>query len=86
MASAIYLLCALTALTCSMLLLRGYRHGRRSRFLFWSGLCFGLLAVNNVLLFMDRIIFPAVDLSLGRASITILALALLLYGMIFEVR
>lgn len=85
LASAIYLLCALTSLLCSALLLRGYWRGR-ARLLFWSGLCFGLLTLNNVLLFVDRIVLPAFDLSLWRASLTLLALALLLYGMIFEVR
>ena len=44
------------------LLFRGYaRTG--ARLLFWSGLCFVGLSVNNVLLFFDFVVFPTqVDL------------------------
>lgn len=83
MASLIYSLCALTALLCSVLLLRSYiryRHG----LLLWSGLCFVGLLINNILLVLDRIIFPEVDLSSWRLVTASLALAPLLYGLIWE--
>ena len=49
MASVVYALCALTSLACAVLLLRAYRRSW-ARLLFWSGLCFVGLALNNVLL------------------------------------
>lgn len=83
MAPAVYLLCAGTALICCVLLLRGHRRSRAS-LLFWSGLCFGVLALDNVILFIDRVVFPATGLSLERLPVGLIALALLLYGLIWK--
>ncbi len=83
MAAAVYLLCAGTALICCVLLLRGHRRSRAS-LLFWSGLCFGGLALDNVVLFIDRILFPETDLSLERLPVVLVALTLLLYGLIWK--
>jgi hypothetical protein len=81
----VYLLCAATALACCLLLLRGYRHSR-VRLLLWCGLCFLALTVENVILFLDLIIFPEVDLSLLHHSVAGVGVALLLYGLIWEAR
>jgi len=81
MASTIYLLCSGTALLCAVLLLRGWRINR-ARLLFWSGLCFAVLAADNLFLFLDRIIFTSVDLSVWRAPFGLLAVLFLLYGLI----
>lgn len=80
----IYALCALTALACTGLLLRAYRH-TRARLLLWSGLCFAGLTANNVLLILDRVVLPQVDLlpwrlALGLVSIWVLAIALVMEG------
>ena len=83
MATAIYILCALTALSCALLLLRGYR-ASRSRLLLWSGLCFVGLTLNNVLLVLDKIVFPLIDLSTWRRGTALCALLVLLYGLIYE--
>jgi hypothetical protein len=83
MAATIYLLCAITALLCSVLLLRGYRRSRVP-LLFWSGLCFAMFAVDNSLLFLDRIILPTVDLSLLRMFPGPIGICLLLYGLIWK--
>lgn len=83
MAALIYLLCTATALLCAVLLLRGFRRSG-FRLLLWSGLCFSALALDNLLLFLDRIVWPAVDLALWRQPIALVGLALLLYGMIWE--
>ena len=83
MAVAIYLLCAVTASCCAFLLLRGYASSR-SRLLLWSGLCFVGLTLNNVLLVLDKIVFPLVDLSMWRRGIALCALLVLLYGLIYE--
>lgn len=83
MAQAIYTLCALTSLTCLVLLWRSYR-ATGSRLLFWSALCFLLLTVNNVLLVLDKIVFLERDLTLGRLTAALLAVILLLFGLIWE--
>lgn len=83
MASLIYLLCAATALACAWMLLRSYRR-TRYRLLLWSGLCFCGMFLNNVLLVLDRVVFPDMDLSTYRLVAALLALLPLLYGLVWE--
>ena len=83
MAAVIYSLCALTALLCAVLLLLAYARSRY-RLLLWSGLCFVGLTVNNLLLVMDKLIFPFADLSGWRSMVALLAMVVLLYGLIFD--
>ncbi len=84
MAALIYSLCALTSVTCFVLLWRSWRAGG-SRLLFWSAMCFAALSVNNVLLVLDRIVFPVeVDLSTWRLVAALAAVLLLLFGLIWE--
>lgn len=64
MAGLIYGMCALTALLCAWLLLQAWRRSRY-KLLFWSALCFAGLTVNNMLLVVDKLIFPAVDINLA---------------------
>ena len=84
MAEAVYILCALTSLACAVLLLRGYRRSGL-RLLLWSGLCFATLAVSNMVLFADLVVFrEGADLSLWRSSIALVGIATLLYGLIWD--
>lgn len=83
MSALIYTLCSITSLACAVLLLRGYARNHH-RLLFWSGLCFLMLTVSNVLNIFDRFWFPNIDLVPGRFSTALLAVALLLYGLIWE--
>ena len=83
MQSLVYILSFLTSLACSVLLLRGYARGRR-KLLLWSGICFAGLAVSNLLVFLDLVILPNVDLFLARVAVTTVSMALLLYGLIWE--
>jgi len=84
MVGVIYGLCALTALLCAFLLLQAYAK-QRYRLLLWSGLCFSGLAVNNLLLVIDKLVFPtAVDLSLWRTATALIAMMVLLYGLIWD--
>jgi hypothetical protein len=83
MAAVIYGLCALTAALCTYLLLQGYRRGNY-RLLLWSGICFAGLTLNNLLLVLDKLVFPEVDLSVWRTSVALLAMAVLLYGLIWD--
>jgi hypothetical protein len=82
---AIYLLCAATALTCGVLLLRGYRRSR-TRLLLWSGLFFLFLAAENTVLFVDLVMMPEVDLLVVRRVLGLGGVAVLLYGLIWESR
>ena len=84
MAETVYLLCAITSIVCAIMLLRGYR-ASRTNLLFWSSLCFAGLAVNNVLLFLDLVLFvKEVDLSLARSAIAVGSMMMLLYALIWE--
>jgi hypothetical protein len=85
MAQAVYLLCAATSIICALLLFRGYRSSR-TRLLFWSSLCFFGLAVNNVLLFLDLVVFtgPEIDLSFWRSAVAAASVSVLVCGLIWE--
>ena len=83
MAAIIYSLCALTSLLCTFLLFQAYARSRY-RLLLWSGLCFAGLAINNMFLVLDKLVFPLVDLSVWRTSLALVAMAVLLYGLIWE--
>jgi hypothetical protein len=83
MAAVIYGLCALTAAWCTYLLLQAYRRGRY-RLLLWSGICFAGLTLTNLLLVLDKVVFRHVDLSVWRISVALLAMAILLYGLIWD--
>jgi hypothetical protein len=81
---ALFLLAALTSVACMLLLLRGYlRTGLR--LLFWSALCFVFLSANNVLLFVDTMIFPTeIDLRIWRLLSALAGIACLLHAFIWE--
>ena len=84
MAEWVYALCTVTSVVCAVLLLRGYRRSRL-RLLFWAGLCFVGFALNNILLFIDLIVFPTqIDLSIVRTVPAVIGVLLLLYGLIWE--
>jgi hypothetical protein len=84
MAAIIYSLCALTALGCALLLLRGYRRSRY-RLLLWSGLCFAGLTVNNLLLVIDKVALPPEqDLSVARTLVALISMIILLFGLIWD--
>jgi hypothetical protein len=79
----VYFLCALTSLVCAALLLRAYGR-RRTRLLAWSGIAFVGFALNNVLLFVDLVVAPSVDLALARALTALGAVLVLLFGLVWE--
>lgn len=84
MGELIYTLCMLTSLACAWLLLSSYRR-TRYRLLFWSGACFAVMTVNNLLLIFDKVVFPTqVDLLPWRQASALVACLLLLYGLIYE--
>ncbi len=80
---AIYLLCIATSLACAILLVRSYRRSQ-VRLLLWSALCFLGLFVNNLLVFVDLMILPRVDLLPLRHASSLVAIGVLLYGFVWE--
>ena len=82
-AEGVYILCALTSIACAVLLFRGYRRSR-ARFLLWCALCFVGLAANNVLLFLDLIVFVNIDLSVWRSATATAGLMVLVIGLVWE--
>jgi hypothetical protein len=83
-AAVIYALCALTSITCLVLLWRSWRVSR-ARLLFWSALAFAGVSVNNVLLVADRVLLPVeADLSLARLIAALSAVLLMLFGLVWE--
>ena len=84
MAEIVYALCALTSVACAAMLARGYRRGW-SPLLFWAGACFGMLAVNNIILLVDLTMTPPdVDLRVLRALTALAGPLILLWGLIWE--
>jgi hypothetical protein len=85
MAESIYLLCAATSIASAWLLLAAFRK-TGARLLFWSGLCFVGLALNNILLFIDLSVIPSVDLRVWRSALALLSMAALIFGLVWESR
>lgn len=84
MGTAVYILCFLTSAVCGWLLVRSYLR-TRTALLLWTAICFVLLAVNNFLVVVDLVFLPdAIDLRPMRFAVTLVALATLLYGFIWE--
>ena len=84
--TAVYSLCALTSLVCTVLLLRGFRQSRQ-RLQLLIALCFGGLTVNNILLPIDKVLFATeIDLSMVRSGVGLAATAALLIVLIWEAR
>jgi len=83
MAAAVYVLCALTSSLCAVLLIRAHR-ANRARLLFWSSICFIGLALNNVILFVDLIVVPQIDLRPLRDGTALIALSVMLFGLIWD--
>lgn len=85
MVMAVYVLCLLTSLACAVLLLRSYVKKRIS-LLLWTALCFFGLAANNLILLVDVLIGPEIDLALVRKLPALLGAVLLLHGLIADSR
>lgn len=81
--AAVYVLCLLTSVLCAGLLLRAYAKSR-ARLLLWTALSFVCLAINNLFLVGDKIVFPNGDLMPLRQLAAVAAIGVLLYGFIWE--
>ena len=81
----VYLLCFITSLACAWMLGRSYRQNGM-RLLLWSAICFGFLALNNLALVFDLVVWPeSVDLRLLRISLALAAVVSLIWGFVWDV-
>jgi Family of unknown function (DUF5985) len=76
-------LAVLASLACLVLLFRAYA-ASGVKLLLWSGLCFVFLFLSNVLLFLDLVVFPALDLRPYRLGAALVGVLFLLYAFIWE--
>ena len=81
--ASVYLLCFLTSAGCAALLARSYL-ASRARLLLWTALCFGLLTLNNLFLFVDVVLLPSWDLLAFRHLASLGAIVVLLIGFIWD--
>jgi hypothetical protein len=79
----VYLLSVLVTLACAYLLLRAYLRVRQ-RLLLWSGLCFVGLTMSNVIVVLDLLVLPNVNLYVWRLGAAAFSMLLLLYGLVWE--
>lgn len=79
----IFALCAFTALLCAFLLFRSYL-ATRTRLLLWSGLCFALLSLSNLLIIADKWWFPDIPLMNARLYASLAGVTLLIFGLVWE--
>ncbi len=82
-AAVIYTLCLLSSAVCALLLVRSYFRSR-TRLLLWSAACFFLLAINNLLVVLDILLIPSVDLSLARQGFALAGVSTLIFGFVWE--
>jgi hypothetical protein len=80
-----YLLCLLSSTACAILLVRNYtRTG--TALLLWSAACFVFLALSNLAMVVDLLVFPtAFDLSELRIGLSLVGVSALIYGFVWEV-
>lgn len=85
MEGLVYALCAVTALACAVLLLRGYARSRTG-LLLWCGVFFLVIALENAVLFVDMTMVPHANLLPLRRTVGLVAVSVLLYGLVWEGR
>lgn len=82
-AAAVYLLCALASILCMGLLGRAWFRNR-TRLLMWSALCFIGLALSNIFLVLDLVLFPDIDFKPARLISALIAVSVLIAAFIWE--
>ena len=74
-ATIVYCLCFATSAGCGALLVRSYFR-TRAKLLLWTAGCFVLL---------DMVVLPNIDLQFARLAANLAALAVLIYGFVWEI-
>ena len=82
----VYVLCFLTSSACAWLLGRSYQR-TRAGLLLWSSICFGFLALNNLVLVLHLVIWPdpSMDLRLPRLLLALAASLSLIWGFVWAI-
>ena len=83
MAGVVYALCAVTSLVCMVLLGRSWL-ATRSRLLLWATVCFLGLALNNIVLFIDKVVVTDTDLSTLRTVPAFVGLCVFALALVWE--
>lgn len=81
--AVVYILSFLTSTACAWLLGRSYRINR-TRLLLWSSICFAFLAANNLVLTLDLLVVPGIDLRLARLLLALAAVVSLIWGFVWQ--
>lgn len=81
----IYGLCLASSAGCAGLLARAYLR-TRTRLLLWTAISFCFFALNNLILVVDMLVLPDVDLWLWRQLAAGAGLTVLLLGFVWEMR
>ena len=83
--AVVYVLCFLTSSACAWLLGRSYSRSR-VRLLFWASICFAFLALNNLVLVLDLVVWPQpeTDLRLPRLLLALAAVGSLIWGFMWD--
>ena len=81
--ATVYALCLAASTGCAVLLIRSYLQSGM-KLILWSALCFVLLALNNLLVVVDLVILPTIDLRPLRQLSSFLAVSMLIFGFIWE--
>ena len=84
MPALVYTLCVLTSATCAALLLVSYLR-TKARLLLWSAISFFCLALNNIFVLADLVLFPDINLLVPRYAAALAAVCTLIYAFIWEV-
>ena len=82
MPEIVFILCTLTSLACSALLLRAYARSR-TPLLLWSGVCFAGLTANSALVFVDLIVIPQTSILPLRTATTLASLLVLIVALVW---
>ncbi len=83
MALVVYTLCFLTAAGCAVVLLGAYRRSR-APLLFWSGVCFVGLALNEAMVLVDTFVISDTSFFVVRNAIGLAALCVMLGSLILD--
>lgn len=84
-ATIVYFLCFAASAACGGLLVRAYLRSPTA-LLLWTAACFVLLALSNFLVIVDLVFLPdGIDLQILRLTVTLIAVATLVYGFVWEI-
>jgi len=86
MGELVHAICGILSIACAYLLFQNYRR-TGSRLLLWTSLSFTFLALNNVFVFADLIVFAELDLGgrIVRNGLNSCAGGVMLFGLIWEI-